>query len=269
MSVTEAPAATKVFHYTVEGSKYGEFPLDMLRRDCSQAATPADAALIERLCAFGEGKADLPRVVQVNLTLTSERYPPNVERWESFGWRVIASDHPRSYRLSSGSDKSDGEEPDDYLRRMRIKDHEKGGPGSRTTKQVADFFSLSTASARRLLTDLETQGRVYSFRYEGARDTYWAAPDPDAEVVTEADLRALFVHAVNVAGSQSAFVQQHGLSRTVVVATLSDPDAAIPSSIVKALGREKVVLTGYAKAGEDITAPLGFDQQEIVPDTIE
>lgn len=87
------------YTYVVQGSKYGEFPLDMLRRDDSQAASPEDQALIDRLKAYGEDKADLPKTVRVTLTMSGRQYPPLVERWESFGWRVIASDHPYSYGL--------------------------------------------------------------------------------------------------------------------------------------------------------------------------
>lgn len=94
------PAQPKeTYTYVVQGSKYGEFPLDMLRRDESQAATPEDQALIDRLKSFGEDKADLPKSVRVTLTMTSKRYPPLVARWESFGWTVIASNHPNSYGL--------------------------------------------------------------------------------------------------------------------------------------------------------------------------
>lgn len=89
------------YTYIVEGHKYGEFPLDMLRRDQSQAATGADQDLIDRLAAYGEDKKDLPKKVRVKLTMTTstDRYPPNVARWESFGWQVIASNHPRNYGL--------------------------------------------------------------------------------------------------------------------------------------------------------------------------
>ncbi|AXQ68808.1 hypothetical protein HOU00_gp317 [Caulobacter phage CcrPW] len=87
------------YTYIVEGSKYGEFPLDMLRKDDSKAATSDDQALIDRLAVFGADKKDLPKRVRVKLTLTSERYPPHVERWDSFGWKVIASNHPRNYGL--------------------------------------------------------------------------------------------------------------------------------------------------------------------------
>lgn len=85
------------YTYTVEGSKYGEFPLDMLRRDESRAASPDDQALIDRLVAYGGGKDDLPKRVKVTLQTDCRQFPPHIERWASCGWVVIASDHPRNY----------------------------------------------------------------------------------------------------------------------------------------------------------------------------
>lgn len=112
----------KTYTYVVEGSKLGEFPLDMLRRDESQAATPADQALIDRLKSFGEDKADLPKTVRVTLVMTSERYPPLVARWESFGWKVIASNHPFSYGLPEKPPAVDApKEPEPLNQRRAIK----------------------------------------------------------------------------------------------------------------------------------------------------
>ncbi len=91
------------YTYTVEGSKYGEFPLDMLRRDESRAASPEDQALIDRLVAYGGGKDDLPKRVKVTLQTDCRQFPPNIERWSSFGWVVIASDHPRNYQDQLGT----------------------------------------------------------------------------------------------------------------------------------------------------------------------
>jgi len=113
------PAKTK-YTYVVEGSKYGEFPLDMLRRDESKAASPDDQALIDRLVSMGEDKADLPKTVRVSLT-TISTYAPHIERWKSFGWRVIASNHPRSYDLpDTAPDPSEPLHPDD-LRQKTMK----------------------------------------------------------------------------------------------------------------------------------------------------
>lgn len=61
--------------YVVVGR--GEFPLDMLRRDMSWPTTTADAVNIQK----DERRA-------INLTAHQLRYV-NVERWASFGWRVI------------------------------------------------------------------------------------------------------------------------------------------------------------------------------------
>lgn len=86
-----AEAALKT--YVVEGSKYGEFPLDMLRRDDALPYGEDQAALVDRLCAFGEGKQDLPKLVRVTIASKS-RFAPNVQRWESFGWRVVECSDP-------------------------------------------------------------------------------------------------------------------------------------------------------------------------------
>lgn len=82
-----------LFTYTVESSKLGEFPTDMLRRDSSRPATDADAALIEALNFGNPAKDKLPERVSVTL-LSESRFAPMVERWESFGWRVTQSDNP-------------------------------------------------------------------------------------------------------------------------------------------------------------------------------
>lgn len=111
----------KTYTYVVESSKLGEFPLDMLRRDESQAATPADQKLIDRLKSFGEDKADLPKTVRVTLVMTSERYPPLVARWESFGWKVIASNHPLSYGLPATAAEADADDVVPHFRRKTLK----------------------------------------------------------------------------------------------------------------------------------------------------
>lgn len=79
--------------YTVQSTKWGEFPVDMLRRDEARAATPEDAAMIERLSAWSD-KSDLPKTVQVSLVAPARSGIPLVARWESFGWKVIACSDP-------------------------------------------------------------------------------------------------------------------------------------------------------------------------------
>jgi hypothetical protein len=79
--------------YVVEGSKYGEFPMDMLRRDDALPHGEDMAKLIERLNFMGDGKGDLPKKVRVTLASKS-KFAPNVPRWESFGWRVVESSDP-------------------------------------------------------------------------------------------------------------------------------------------------------------------------------
>jgi hypothetical protein len=73
----------KTHTYTVKGS--WPFPLDMLRRDQSCAATPADQEKIDRL----SGERSRPRedFKDVEITLTGPN-PPLTARWESFGWSV-------------------------------------------------------------------------------------------------------------------------------------------------------------------------------------
>lgn len=79
--------------YVVETSKYGEFPMDMLRHDDAQAASPEDQALIDAINNYMGNKDALPKIVLVRLT-TSSRFAPNVKRWESFSCRVIECSDP-------------------------------------------------------------------------------------------------------------------------------------------------------------------------------
>lgn len=83
----------KTISYTVESTKWGEFPTDMLRRDSASPASPDDATMIERLSAWSD-KSDLPDRVQVHLTAPATRGVPLVGRWESFGWKVIECSDP-------------------------------------------------------------------------------------------------------------------------------------------------------------------------------
>ena len=68
--------------YTVEGR--GEFPFDMLRRDCSYPNSEQDSTAIGRVMHL----IDAPR--RVTLHAPALRYP-NDARWASFGWRVIGA----------------------------------------------------------------------------------------------------------------------------------------------------------------------------------
>jgi hypothetical protein len=79
--------------YVVEGTKYGEFPMDMLRRDDALPYGQDNAKLVDRLNFMGDGKGDLPKKVRVTLCSKS-KFAPNVARWESFGWRVVESSDP-------------------------------------------------------------------------------------------------------------------------------------------------------------------------------
>lgn len=64
--------------YTVEGR--GEFPFDMLRRDCAWPASTMDACLLS-----GTERR------RVTLTATKARFVA-VGRWSSFGWNVVGGD---------------------------------------------------------------------------------------------------------------------------------------------------------------------------------
>lgn len=77
--------------YIVQGR--GEFPKDMLRRDQSTPATPADEALVDAesgsdLLEEG-GDSKLLRRYEVTLQ-TESRTAPATKRWESFGFKVLA-----------------------------------------------------------------------------------------------------------------------------------------------------------------------------------
>lgn len=74
---------SKTFNYTVRGS--WPFPLDMLRRDQSSAATPADQDKIDRLS--GERPRPRESFKDVEISLTGPNRPLTA-RWESFGWSV-------------------------------------------------------------------------------------------------------------------------------------------------------------------------------------
>lgn len=86
-----APTLPKT--YVVETSKYGQFPMDMLRHDDAEPATPEDKALIDQINDYMGNKDALPKIVRVTLK-TSSRFAPNVARWESFSARVVECSDP-------------------------------------------------------------------------------------------------------------------------------------------------------------------------------
>lgn len=63
------------YYYQVEG--VGEFPWDMLRYDSAFPYSESDSAQLQR------HKKSL-RIVNIQ-----SNNPPTVERWKSFGWRVV------------------------------------------------------------------------------------------------------------------------------------------------------------------------------------
>ncbi len=80
---------TTDYHYAVRGS--WPFPVDMLRRDCSKAATPEDEAIIDRLSKdHAEDRDAIGNLVTINLVIpnASRNMRPLTARWRSFGWDV-------------------------------------------------------------------------------------------------------------------------------------------------------------------------------------
>lgn len=73
----------KEFVYRVRG--HWPFPLDMLRRDGSRAASPGDQERIERLSADKTEDQSYFEDVEIELVGGCK---PNTARWESFGWTV-------------------------------------------------------------------------------------------------------------------------------------------------------------------------------------
>ncbi|MFZ3481634.1 hypothetical protein [Sphingomonas sp. 3-13AW] len=78
--------------YVVEGR--GEFPVDMLRKDCAEPATDEDRAKID--ATFESGL--LPRELRRVMLQTREPWTAD-ERWESFGWRVVQPLRPWGERV--------------------------------------------------------------------------------------------------------------------------------------------------------------------------
>lgn len=98
------------FHYVVEGR--WPFPLDMLRRDRSRAASTADQMLIDLLSCEVAGHGDTSEerrkfrseVVQVNLVIPNagRNERPLTARWESFGWSVPGDEHRALQKREEG-----------------------------------------------------------------------------------------------------------------------------------------------------------------------
>lgn len=93
--------------YTVTG--HWPFPLDMLRRDQSHAATADDQVLISGLSGEHSGDFGLKQV-SVNLIIpdATRWQRPCVARWGSFGWSVSDADDEtrRFYREAKERDAS-------------------------------------------------------------------------------------------------------------------------------------------------------------------
>lgn len=88
--------------YTVYGQ--WPFPKDMLRRDLSEAADPADQTIIDALSADQPDPDHVGKKVFITLRIPNqdwvtnrdrERNMPNVARWKSFRWNVWSIDGQR------------------------------------------------------------------------------------------------------------------------------------------------------------------------------
>ena len=79
--------------FTVELRYSAEFPKDMLRYDSATPATQDDQDLIDLMSVIGSDRSQLRKTVHITLNST-DRHAPHVERWESFGARVVESNNP-------------------------------------------------------------------------------------------------------------------------------------------------------------------------------
>lgn len=76
--------ACKMFEFMVEGQ--GHFPVDMLRYDACWPVTSED------VCRMPLGTIRKLEIVKVRM---ASHRAPTVDRWASFGWRVISQEKPR------------------------------------------------------------------------------------------------------------------------------------------------------------------------------
>lgn len=83
MKIPVSPDKFKSVKFIVEGG--GSFPIDMLRYDSACPDTGEDAAKLARHHVPALARVTLRRFFPVGC---SEM--PEVERWESFGWRVVS-----------------------------------------------------------------------------------------------------------------------------------------------------------------------------------
>jgi hypothetical protein len=90
-----------VRYYTVTGS--GEFPVDMLRYDCSypQRESDSHAIAMSGLDAAGEGERTVQLRREFDTATDAKRWYPTEGRWESFTWRVTGA--PTTYPEKYGA----------------------------------------------------------------------------------------------------------------------------------------------------------------------
>lgn len=101
-------------HYTVVGR--WPFPLDMLRHDIAEPATPEDNTLIKRFCQDCSPEPERMGKISVNLVMRDcGRFKPNTARWESFGWSIPADTEHHFYKAANA-----GRREDEHIRRVAL-----------------------------------------------------------------------------------------------------------------------------------------------------
>lgn len=77
--------AKKMYLMELTVSGLGSFPYDMLRYDHCWPVTGTDAAAIQPHQSATQAREVVLRTYQVN-----KDWRPTVDRWQSFGWRVLS-----------------------------------------------------------------------------------------------------------------------------------------------------------------------------------
>ncbi|AXQ68487.1 hypothetical protein HOT99_gp130 [Caulobacter phage CcrBL10] len=84
--------------YTVKGS--WPFPTDMLRYDDAKPATVFASETINRLSGdYAPSRESIRDEVEIRL-IRVKRGLPAIDRWESFGWKVVNGDEDTQYAIA-------------------------------------------------------------------------------------------------------------------------------------------------------------------------
>ncbi|AFU86775.1 hypothetical protein D869_gp139 [Caulobacter phage CcrRogue] len=84
--------------YTVKGS--WPFPTDMLRYDDAKPATVFASETINRLSGdYAPSRESIRDEVEIRL-IRIKRGLPAIDRWESFGWKVVNGDEDTQYAIA-------------------------------------------------------------------------------------------------------------------------------------------------------------------------